>query len=133
MKQLPIWKKSLFGAVTTLFFLGAVEVFLALIGVKVKSTTEDPWVGFSSYAPLLTHQTIQRVIDSRYFYNKLTWFNRIEFKLKKPDNTYRIFCLGGSTTYGHPFWDVTSYSRWMREFLPTIDESKNWEVINAVA
>ncbi len=132
MKQLPIWKKSLFGAVTTLAFLGTLEVFLALIGVKVKSATEDPWVGFSSYAPLLTHQTNPNgesiLVTSN---NKLTWFNRIEFKLKKPDNTYRIFCLGGSTTYGHPFWDVTSYSRWMREFLPTIDESKKWEVINA--
>jgi tetratricopeptide (TPR) repeat protein len=132
MKQLPIWKKSLFGAVTTLAFIGTLEIVLAVIGVQVKSKTEDPWVGFSSYAPLLTQRTNQNgesVLVTAD--NKLTWFNRIEFKRKKADNTYRIVCLGGSTTYGHPFWDVTSYSRWLREFLPTIDGSKKWEVINA--
>jgi tetratricopeptide (TPR) repeat protein len=132
MKRLPTWKKSLFGAIVTFLFLGTFELLLIAVGVEVKSKTEDPWVGFSSYAPLLTERKNQQgesvLVTAE---NKLTWFNRIEFKPKKSDNTYRIFCLGGSTTYGHPFWDVTSYSRWMREFLPAIDGSKQWEVINA--
>jgi tetratricopeptide (TPR) repeat protein len=48
----------------------------------------------------------------------------------KAPNTFRIFCLGGSTTYGHPYFDSTSFSGWLRELLPEIDPSKNWEVIN---
>ncbi len=132
MKRLPIWKKCLFGVIVTIAFFSAFEMLLTLLGVELRNKHDDPWVGFSSYAPLLTQQKNQQgesvLVTSE---NKLTWFNRIEFKPKKADNTYRIFCLGGSTTYGHPFWDVTSYSRWMREFLPTIDDSRKWEVINA--
>ncbi|MFN7893905.1 MAG: hypothetical protein ACK5OC_26705, partial [Pirellula sp.] len=39
--------------------------------------------------------------------------------------------MGGSTTYGHPFFDSTSFSGWLREFLPVHDPSCHWEVINA--
>ena len=63
--------------------------------------------------------------------NKWVWFNEQSFPRKKPSNTMRIFCLGGSTTYGHPYWDPTSYSRWLREYLPIVDPSRHFEVINA--
>ena len=38
--------------------------------------------------------------------------------------------MGGSTTYGHPYDDATSFSGWLREFLPVVDGSQKWEVIN---
>ncbi len=38
--------------------------------------------------------------------------------------------MGGSTTYGHPYDDTTSFSGWLREFLPVMDATHRWEVIN---
>ena len=63
--------------------------------------------------------------------NKLRWFNHQSFPKAKPDNTFRIFCLGGSTTYGRPFDDKTSYCGWLREYLVEVDPTQNFEVINA--
>ncbi|WP_218934558.1 tetratricopeptide repeat protein [Rosistilla ulvae] len=51
--------------------------------------------------------------------------------MEKSPDTYRIFCLGGSTTYGRPYDDETSFVGFLREYLPAIDRSKDWEVINA--
>ncbi len=39
--------------------------------------------------------------------------------------------MGGSTTYGHPYWDATSFAGWLRQYLPVVDPEHNWEVINA--
>ena len=63
--------------------------------------------------------------------NKKDYFNRQEFTRGKPPGTYRIFCMGGSTTYGRPYDDSTSFAGWLRELLPVADGSNNWEVINA--
>jgi len=63
--------------------------------------------------------------------NKSRWFNQQRFPKRKPEDAYRIFCLGGSTTYGHPYDDVTSFAGWLRELLPEVDRSRRWEVINA--
>jgi tetratricopeptide (TPR) repeat protein len=43
----------------------------------------------------------------------------------------RIFCTGGSTTYGRPYDDATSFCGWLRELLPVADPSRDWELINA--
>ncbi len=43
----------------------------------------------------------------------------------------RVFCLGGSTTFGRPFDDRTSFPAWLRQLLPLADPGKRWEVINA--
>ncbi len=62
---------------------------------------------------------------------KRVWFNSQAFPEKKPAATRRVFCVGGSTTYGRPFADLTSYTGWLRELLPIVDDSSEWEVINA--
>ncbi len=130
--RLPLWKKLLFSALSVAVFFLLLELLLLAVGFSVADPGGDPFVGFSGYVPLLEPS---RDKDGkpilRTARNKLNWFNEIEFTAKKPANTYRIFCLGGSTTYGHPYWDNTSYSRWLREMLPIIDSSKRWEVINA--
>ena len=45
-------------------------------------------------------------------------FNLQRFEREKPENNYRIFCLGGSTTYGRPYDDRTSFCGWLRRLLP---------------
>ncbi|PYJ06331.1 MAG: hypothetical protein DME25_06915, partial [Verrucomicrobia bacterium] len=62
--------------------------------------------------------------------NKQRAFNLQRFSARKPKNTCRIFCLGGSTAYGHPYGDSTSFCGWLRAMLPRADPSRAWELIN---
>ncbi|TWT76346.1 Tetratricopeptide repeat protein [Planctomycetes bacterium CA13] len=108
------------------------ECLLALLGVGRVTDTSDPFVGFSSQIPLW-----ERVVDDsgktmlRTATNKLVWFNEQEFPKEKAAGTRRVFCVGGSTTFGRPYSDNTSFCGWLREFLPVADPSTNWEIINA--
>jgi len=63
--------------------------------------------------------------------NKKDFFNRQSFPRQKAPNTLRIFTLGGSTTYGRPYDDSTSFTGWLRALLPEVDKTRHWEVINA--
>ncbi len=125
-------KKLLFSLVTILAFFLLVEGVLAVVGVSPLTATEDPLVGFSSRLPLMLptkNETGEPIL--RTAPNKLVWFNDQRFVAKKPADTQRVFCVGGSTTFGRPYWDATSYSGWLRELLPVVDSRKHWEVINA--
>ncbi|MDP7016293.1 MAG: tetratricopeptide repeat protein [Pirellulaceae bacterium] len=125
-------KKLLFSAITLLLFFALLEGGLAVIGFRPVTDEHDPFVGFAGYLPLFEEQTGEdgqtEMITAE---NKLVWFNDQVFLKKKPEGVYRIFCLGGSTTYGRPFRDPTSFAGWLREFLPAADSSREWEVINA--
>lgn len=130
--QLPLWKKLVFALVASALFFALLELALFWVGVESISYRTDPYVGFSSYSPLFVEsqraEATQALITAE---NKLAWFNRQSFARIKPPGMYRIFCLGGSTTYGRPYEDKTSFAGWLRELLPEADESRNWEVINA--
>jgi tetratricopeptide (TPR) repeat protein len=129
--RLTLLKKLVFALVTTVAFFVALELVLAACGVRPVLDTEDPFVGFSSYIPLFVPEQqdggqTQLVIPD----NKRPWFNEQRFLQEKPVDTYRVFCLGGSTTYGRPYDDETSFCGWLRELLPVADSSRKWEVIN---
>jgi tetratricopeptide (TPR) repeat protein len=130
--RLSLAKRLFFSLAVVSLFFTTMELALRCLSLGLPPLSDDRFVGFSAYIPLLESTTsvdgrsVMRTAD-----NKLEWFNDIEFLERKPQGTYRIFCLGGSTTYGHPYWDRTSYSRWLREILPVVDDSRKWEVINA--
>ena len=128
---LPRWKKILFAAVACLFFLAAAEGLFALLGFKPILFDRDPYVGFSSRIPLFVKDTASAtpgtLVTAK---NKQRIFNLQHFTTPKPKGTYRIFCMGGSTTYGHPYEDPTSFAGWLRATLPKADPSRHWEVIN---
>jgi tetratricopeptide (TPR) repeat protein len=63
--------------------------------------------------------------------NKRRFFNEQRFAADKPEAGRRLFCVGGSTTYGRPYFDATSFCGWLRELLPAADVSAPWEVVNA--
>jgi tetratricopeptide (TPR) repeat protein len=52
------------------------------------------------------------------------------FQMPKPDSTFRIFCLGGSTTAGFPYSFVGSFSTFLRDRLKAMFPEWNIEVIN---
>ena len=125
-------KKSAFALLTTMLCFVALEVILGLAGVRPTATVRDPYVGFKSTIPLYveTEQPDGRILLATAE-NKFGWFNRQQFSKTKPKAAFRIFCLGGSTTYGRPYHDLTSFPGWLRELLPVADPSRTWEVINA--
>ncbi len=131
-RRISLAKKVLFSAMTTVAFFCMLEVVLSLLGVAPVTVSEDPFVGFSSQVPLMQVSVDpdgKKIVTTAE--NKLVWFNAQSFPLEKKARTQRVFCMGGSTTYGHPYWDSTSFPRWLREFLPLVDSSHQWEVINA--
>ncbi len=130
--KLPLRRKLLYGAITTAALLGLFELTLWAIGVAPASQKSDPWIGFSGQSRLFIDSKSpsgQPILVTAE--NRLSWFNRQSFLRDKPPDAYRIFCLGGSTTYGRPYDDRTSFAGFLRAFLPEIDPSRQWEVINA--
>jgi Flp pilus assembly protein TadD len=124
-------KLALSLGVTTAFFV-VVELILLAVGVVPLYERTDPYVGFSGYAPLFLKRTPpggEPVFETAH--NKIRWFNAQRFPARKAEGTTRIFCTGGSTTYGRPYEDRTSFCGWLRLFLPAVDPSRRWEVINA--
>ena len=131
-RRLTPAKKIAFSIVSTFVFVILLELILSAAGVRPILDDEDPYVGFSRYIPLFVEKgAADSVPVMATAKNKLKFFNRQKFSRKKGPNTYRIFCLGGSTTYGRPYMDPTSFCGWLRAFLPDADPSRKWEVINA--
>ncbi|TWT55636.1 Tetratricopeptide repeat protein [Thalassoglobus neptunius] len=125
-RTLPWWKKCCFAFVTVAIGFAGVELTLWAIGVDPVTSDEDPFVGFSSNSPLLERKG--KNYSTRPA--KLSHFNAQTFPAQKTEDTQRIFCLGGSTTYVRPYDDRTSFAGWLREILPAADPQQNWEVIN---
>jgi hypothetical protein len=125
-------KKFACGLAVALGFFVAVEGILWISGVVPLFERADPYVGFSGYSPLFVER---RTPDGEHVFAtanaKLNWFNYQQFPVRKASGVTRIFCLGGSTTYGRPYDDRTSFCGWLRAFLPAVDPSRKWEVINA--
>ena len=132
IRRLSTAKKVAFSAITCVVVLGGLELVLAAFGVRRQFYRDDPFVGFASYAPLFVPETdahgTTRMVTAG---NKLRRFNPQRFSRVKQPGVARIFCVGGSTTYGRPYDDKTSYCGWLREFLPVADEGKTWEIVNA--
>jgi tetratricopeptide (TPR) repeat protein len=131
-RRIPLWQAIILPVASILIFFILLEGVLALFRFGPAFKTEDPFVGFSSNAPLFVpvagSKTDQLLVTAP---NKKDFFNKQSFSREKGPDTYRIFCLGGSTTYGRPYDDTTSFAGWLRELLPTADRNKKWEVINA--
>jgi tetratricopeptide (TPR) repeat protein len=130
--KISVWKKLLFAAITITALFATLEVILSVVGVRPVLYDEDPYVGFSSYVPLFVEETSPDgnpvMVTAK---NKLEFFNPQRFAKNKPAGTYRIFCVGGSTTFGRPYDDMTSFCGWLRAILPKADQSRQWELINA--
>jgi len=52
------------------------------------------------------------------------------FLVPKPKGMFRIFCLGGSTTVGYPYWYIGSFSTFLRDRLRKLFPERNIEIIN---
>ena len=124
-------KNLVLGFSVTIIFYLLVELILMAAEVTPMYNRTDSSVGFSGYAPLFQKQSQPNGEEFyRTAHNKFQWFNMQSFPAHKAENVTRIFCLGGSTTYGRPYDDRTSFCGWLRLFLPAVDSTRRWEVIN---
>jgi tetratricopeptide (TPR) repeat protein len=124
-------RKIFMSVVVTVVFFVLLEGLLAVVGVRRGAYADDPYVGFSSTSPLFVERTgTDGAAEMVTADNKLSLFNPQHFPLRKGE-AVRIFCVGGSTTFGRPYGDTTSFCGWLRELLPVADPSRRWEVVNA--
>jgi tetratricopeptide (TPR) repeat protein len=130
--RLPAWKSLLFSALPLVLFLATAEALLAVAGIAPRLLRDDPYVGFASNVPVFVEARApdgERILTTAR--NKRRYFNEQRFPADKANGARRIFCVGGSTTYGRPYGDGTSFCGWLREFLAAADPGVRWEVINA--
>lgn len=124
-------KRILFALIPTFAFWLVLELVLAFAGIQPVEQLTDPVVGFEGLQSLFVERSTADgdIWETRE--NKLVWFNDQQFAQRKPAGVRRVFCLGGSTTYGRPYDDTTSFSGWLREILNRASPNTKWEVINA--
>lgn len=90
--------------------------------------SNDPFVGFDEVRPLFVlNEESQRYEIAP---NRQEFFARDGFPAEKESDTYRIFCLGGSTVQGRPFSIATAFSTWLRINLELAAPDTTWQVVN---
>lgn len=122
------------GLVLAVVALALLEGALRLAGIGRGQLYDDPFVGFAPGVDLFEERTLAdgtRVRATRP--EKLAFFNEQQFLADKPADGYRVFSLGGSTTYGSPYDDHVSFSRWLERYLAAADPTRRWEVVNTGA
>jgi tetratricopeptide (TPR) repeat protein len=130
-----LWvKKLMLAGGSVLCVVGGLELASWLAGFEPAFHREDPYSGFSRHVPHFVESprtngtTLLSVAP-----NKAKVLNPQTFQREKPEGVFRIVCVGGSSTYGRPFFDATSFPGWLRALLPAAQGTRSWEVINAGA
>ncbi|MFO7871982.1 MAG: tetratricopeptide repeat protein [Kiritimatiellia bacterium] len=126
-----VGSRALMGVGGATVILGVLEAILAFAGIKPLILTRDPMAGFA-HSPSLFYR--ERVAGSDVYRTrpcKRKWFNEQKFPARKQPDTCRIFCVGGSTTYGRPYDDRMSFCRFLSRLLRAAEPRRNWEVVNA--
>ncbi|MBW2713576.1 MAG: tetratricopeptide repeat protein, partial [Deltaproteobacteria bacterium] len=119
------------GLLTSALLLGLIELMLFIVGVDPRSLSEDRQVGFTRSEPTFIAAEGGEGQQLTTAPHKRRWFNVQNFPREKPAGSFRVFCLGGSTTYGRPYNDTTSFCGWLRAYLETLYPERKIEVINA--
>src|SRR5262245_60049911 len=125
------WLGPLVGLALSALLLLAAEAALRLADFAPLAERRDLYVSSEPPSPLFVPVTGAQSEWMETAPAKRRFFNLQRFPRHKAPGTTRVFCLGGSTTYGHPYDDHTSYCGWLRAFLAAADPGRTWEVINA--
>jgi lysophospholipase L1-like esterase len=104
------------------------ELVLLAVGWRGSNGVDDPYIGFTEIRPLF----VKNVDATRFEIaeNRKPLFQPDSFLAKKPDDEFRIFCVGGSTVQGRPYSIETAFSKWLELSLTAADDSRRWKVIN---
>jgi tetratricopeptide (TPR) repeat protein len=131
-RAITLCAKAVAGLAVAALILVGLEGVLALAGIRPARETLDPTLGFDAGLPLFEQRKDASGIEIlSTASNKLRFFNAQSFPRRKAAGATRIVCIGGSTTYGHPYRDSVSFPGWLRELLKAAAPERVWEVINA--
>ena len=122
------WKFRLLAIVVGILPFVLLETGLTLFDVGAEESYSDPLVGFSQLSPLFEKNDGDAVYRSSR--SRLMFFGPQEFAVKKPNNGFRVFCLGGSTVRGRPYETDTAFPKWLELELADCDSTRHYEVIN---
>jgi len=107
----------------------AADCLLGLLGVPSLSQRDD----FAGFADTKLFIEMERD-GSRSVFGlnpaRERYFNPQQFVMPKPEREFRIFSFGGSTTYGRPYIDATSFSRWLEQLLNRYCQANRFRVVN---
>ena len=112
-------------------FILAVEVILRL----ATPSLDNPLVRLKEYDGIEWYQ-INRSYLQKYFPGKNALapeFKTALFKREKPENLFRVFCLGGSTMFGTPYLISGNIPGIVRRQLRHLYPEREFEVINLAA
>ena len=123
-------KRLLFAAFTLLIPV----LFFILLELGLRAGGYGPDLSLF-VADTISGETLYRInpgVKDRYFSHfPFTPTTSVDyFAVPKPAGAYRIFCLGGSTTAGYPYWFNGSFSSFLRDRLRAVFPEKKIEIIN---
>ncbi len=102
------------------------EVVLRGFDVGRPADSSDPLSGFNRLSTLFERKgNVYRTTRAceRFFLPQ-------EFPVEKRGGEFRIFCLGGSTVYGHPYQADTAFPKWLELELNASNPSRFYRMIN---
>jgi tetratricopeptide (TPR) repeat protein len=130
----PPRRRRLPAVLLGLGILLVVELLLRLAGFGGPGDRPDPFGGFSPGEPHFVRdvnkedEAVLRVRDDR-----LGALNAESFPESKPADEVRLFCLGGSSTFGFPYNAGASFCRHLEDALASVRPSAEVRVVNCGA
>jgi tetratricopeptide (TPR) repeat protein len=108
-----------------------VELLLRVVGFGGPGQRPDPFAGFATSEPLFVAATAADGTPTfRTRPDRIGQFNLQEFPRMKSPGTIRLFCLGGSSTFGFPYDARLSFCAAVERSLKRQHPEKQFEVIN---
>ena len=127
-RRISAGKKALFAAVICVGFFLVLEAALWLGGVRTIAQREDPQRGFSGLVKVFQRRGgVYRTRPSRVPQT----FNSQSFARRKGSDTVRIFCLGGSSSYGFPWNSKVAFTAILGDVLAAAHRQRRFEPVNA--
>ncbi|MCX6877876.1 MAG: tetratricopeptide repeat protein [Verrucomicrobia bacterium] len=126
--KLATSKKLLFSALTCLGFFAILELVLWAAGVPTQIEQEDPFRGFSGLVKVFQREGPN--YRTRPGIRGGT-FNDQSFLAAKPANGLRLFCLGGSSSFGFPWGAEAAFTSIVGEALAATHPERQVEAVNA--
>jgi lysophospholipase L1-like esterase len=104
------------------------ELVLRLCVRPPSISPDDPYVSFNGLRPLFVLNSGGTNFVTAE--ERLTYFCPQSFTSTKGPQTFRIFCLGGSTVQGRPYSVETSFTTWLKLNLRAALPDTDFEVVN---
>ncbi len=116
------------GVAVCLIVFTIFEIGFWAAGMPRLLETEDPFKGFSNLVSAFeregdVYRTRRAIADST--------INDQSFRVEKPQNGVRIFCLGGSSSYGFPWNAEAAFGGVLADALTASHPKLSVEVVNA--